>query len=124
MKPNQLPFNSYKNPPYSLSAQDDFSKASLFNQYFYSAFSTSRLDLPDDVIIINSSIDNHLVSVSIAGDEVLEILNSFDPQKSTGIDGIGPKILKHCALSLYKPLYFLFTLSLRIPTDWPGTLTP
>ena len=49
---------------------------------------------------------------------MLEILNSFDPQKSTGIDGIGPKILKHCALSLYKPLYFLFTLSLRIPTDW------
>ena len=37
------------------------------------------------------------------------------------IDGIGPNILKHCALSLCKPLHFLFTLTLQkhqLPIDW------
>jgi len=41
---------------------------------------------------IDSSVDNHLVSVFISEDKVLEALNSLDPQKSTGIDGIGPKV--------------------------------
>ena len=38
-----------------------------------------------------------------------------------GIDGIGPKILKRCALALYKPLHHLFLLSLSqhsLPSDW------
>ena len=38
-----------------------------------------------------------------------------------GIDGIGPKVLKHCALALYKPLHHLFLLSLSqhfLPTEW------
>ena len=52
---------------------------------------------------------------------MLEVLNSLDPSKSTGIDGIGPKVLKHCALSLCKPLHFLFTLTLQkhlLLIDW------
>jgi len=96
----------------SSSAQDNFSKATLFNHYFHSVFTPCKLDLPDNIHTIDSSIDNHLVSVFILEDEVLETLNSLDPQKSTGIDGIRPKV-KHCALSLYKPLHFLFMLSLR-----------
>ena len=44
---------------------------------------------------------------------MLKVLNSLDPSKSTRIDGIGPKVLKHCALSLCKPLHFLFTLTLQ-----------
>ena len=42
-------------------------------------------------------------------------------RKATGCDGIGPKILKTCASSLYKPLHYLFTKSLQycqMPTDW------
>ena len=38
-----------------------------------------------------------------------------------GIDGIGPKILKYCSLSLYKPLHHLFSLCLSqhcIPEQW------
>ena len=41
--------------------------------------------------------------------------------KATGMDGIGPKILKNCALSLYQPLCHLFNISLstcQIPHDW------
>ena len=38
-----------------------------------------------------------------------------------GIDGIGPRLLKHCALALYQPLHHLFTLSLvqhYLPQEW------
>ena len=63
-----------------------------------------------DVNNIASLVDNYLVSISISEAEVLKVLNSLSPNKSAGIDGIGPKVLKHCALYLNKPLHFLFTL--------------
>ena len=45
----------------------------------------------------------------------------LDSNKATGIDSIGPKILKNCALSLYQPLCHLFNVSLStgcIPHEW------
>ena len=45
----------------------------------------------------------------------------LDPNKATGIDGIGPKILKYYAMSLFHPLCYLFNLSLSsgtIPSEW------
>ena len=38
-----------------------------------------------------------------------------------GIDGIGPGLLKSCALALYEPLFHLFKCSLslhQIPAEW------
>ena len=38
-----------------------------------------------------------------------------------GIDGIGPKLLKHCGLALYKSIQHLFMLSIShhyVPEDW------
>ena len=38
-----------------------------------------------------------------------------------GNDGISPKLLKQCALSLYQPLHYLFSLSLSqsyLPLEW------
>jgi len=37
----------------------------------------------------------------------LDVLEALDLSKATGIDGIVPKI---CALALYKPLHYLFTI--------------
>ena len=45
----------------------------------------------------------------------------LDPNKATGIDNIGPKILKYCAFALTRPLCHLFNLSLAsgvIPQEW------
>ena len=59
--------------------------------------------------------------------EVYEALSSLDPNKASGIDDIPPRILqliKLCADALYRPLYNLFTISLRygiIPTGWKYT---
>ena len=41
--------------------------------------------------------------------------------KAKGCDGISPKLLRHCALALYQPLYHLFSISLSqhfLPADW------
>ena len=38
--------------------------------------------------------------------------------KAMGIDGIGPKILKHCALALFKPIHHLSITKHCLPTEW------
>ena len=38
-----------------------------------------------------------------------------------GIDNIGPKLLRNCALALYLPIHHLFTSSLGtgvVPSEW------
>ena len=49
------------------------------------------------------------------------VLTSLDPTKSSGTDGIGPKLLKVGAIALYIPLHHLFKLCLSkcsIPSEW------
>ena len=53
--------------------------------------------------------------------DVYDALSSLDVSKAAGCDGISPKLLKHCALPLYQPLYHLFSLSLSqhyVPHEW------
>ena len=48
-------------------------------------------------------------------------LTSLEPNKAFGIDSIGSNILKVCAPLLYKPLHYLFTLSIhqcKLPSEW------
>ncbi|MCG8625254.1 MAG: hypothetical protein MJE68_25055, partial [Proteobacteria bacterium] len=59
---------------------------------------------------------------------MFDALSSLDPTKSSGCDGIGSKLIKHCALALYSPLHHLFSVSLskqRIPHEWKcHSITP
>ena len=56
--------------------------------------------------------------------ENTNLLNKFfysDASKAAGINGIGPKMLKNCALLLCYPLCLLFTKCFEqctIPTEW------
>ena len=99
---------------------NDECKAKLFNQYFFSVFTSTPCKH-----------SNHVEDSSICADSLsslvfteAEVYNAFmylDPNKATGIDGIGPKILKYCAMSLFRPLCHLFNLSLSsgtIPSEW------
>ena len=64
---------------------------------------------------------NSLSDIGISELDVFEILSTLDASKAMGFDGIGPKVLKHCALALCKPLHHLFLLSLSqhyLPSDW------
>ena len=59
--------------------------------------------------------------LQLSEEDVLEALNSLDPDKSSGIDFIGPRVLNKCAYPLCGPLHHLFSTSLckhTIPYDW------
>ena len=69
--------------------------------------------LPQPAIAINNTTISHL--------DVLKGLQSLDTSKSMGIDGIGPKLLKSCAVALYVPIHHVFSLSITnhvIPSEW------
>ena len=74
----------------------------------------------NDDVTVDTSVRQHLVSINISEEDILEALNSLDPDKSSGIDTIGPRVLKKCAYSLCGPLHYLFSTSLSnhtIPSD-------
>ena len=103
----------------SSNAALDGDKASMFNTFFHSVFTRSLFRLPplDELPIPDSTITD----ISISESDVHEALSSLNTTKAMGIDGIGPKLLKHCALALYKPIHHLFMLSIShfyVPKDW------
>ena len=103
----------------SSTATSDFEKATLFNTYFYSVFTNSSFLLPQmDMLPLPQSI---LSDISISEYDVYTALASLDPQQSMGIDGIGPKVFKWCALALHKPFHHLFLLTFsqnHLPEEW------
>ena len=91
----------------------------MFNTFFHSVFMHSLFSLPplDELPIPDSTITD----ISISESDVHKALSSLNTTKAMGIDGIGPKLLKHCALALYKPIHHLFMLSIShfyVPKDW------
>ena len=74
-------------------------KALLFNQYFNSVFTKSHFPLPqfNDTSETPSRLDHITFSVS----DVFTALCSLDPSMAMEIDGIGPKVLKYCAILIY-----------------------
>ena len=92
----------------STQACNDLVSANLFNSYFHSVFSRSTFCLPHlyEMPTPTSALNNIFITES----EVYNALISLDPNKSKGPDGIGPKILKHCALTIYQPIHHLFVI--------------
>jgi len=102
-------------------ATNDKHKASMFNNYFYSVFTTTDINQPPPSEPLDTSTQQHLISIDISVEETLNALNSLDPHKAVGIDGIGPTFLRNCAPFLCRPLQYLFNLTLRkhvIPLEW------
>jgi len=70
---------------------------------------------------MDTNINQQIVSVRISEHDTFQALNSPNPCKAVGIDDIGPKVLKGCAISLYKPFHYLCNLILQqhnLPTEW------
>ena len=100
-------------------ACNDQEKAQLFNNYFYSVFS-SDITTPVSESALSTS-TSMLQDIEITESEVLTILSSLDGNKTPGIDNISPIVYKCCALSLLKPICHLFAVSLssgNIPSQW------
>ena len=93
--------------------------AQLFNEYFHSIFNTTVFELPPVNLFTRP---NHFIGdITMSATDVYEALVALNPSKSMGYDGIGPHLLKFCALPLHEPLHHLFLLSLSqhyLPQDW------
>ncbi len=83
------------------TATEDHEKVTLFNKYFFSVFTSSSYCLPsmEDSTTPGAAITN----IDMSDTEVYQALAALDPSKSSGIDGIGPNVLKHGALALNTP---------------------
>ena len=108
------------------NATSDTDKAELFNTFFHSVFTGSSFSLPDMSTLPMPP--SCLCTISFTDSEVFDALSSLDPTKSSGCDGIGSKLIKHCAIALYLPLHHLFSVSLSkqcIPHEWKcHSITP
>ena len=98
-------------------ATTDEKKANLFNEYFFSvcSHSSSYPSIPPTSTIPSLSV------IDFSPSDVYSTLSGLDLSKTMGVDGIGPQILKFCALALYEPLHHLFCTSLTsavIPSEW------
>ena len=102
----------------STSASTDVGKANLFNEYSFSIFkSYSSLPCLNDQL----SDTNIMSEVTSTEHDVYTALVTLDATNVTGPDEIAPIVLKSCADDLYKPLYYLCSLSLQhgdIPCSW------
>ena len=82
----------------------------FIQQFLFSVFNneSSTINL-DSIPLLSRTLSN----INFSESDVYNALTSLQSNKATGIDGIDPSILKACAPLLYKPLHYLFTLSIR-----------
>ena len=98
---------------------DDKDKAATFNSFFSSVF-TSEPDGPMPEFN-DRNYDSPLDNIEITPDEVEKKLNKLNPSKSTGPDGIHPRILREISNNIAPPLANIFTTSIQtgtLPDDW------
>ena len=99
---------------------DDKDKALLLNDYFASQ---TQLDLSTEQTLPNLHARSvpALDTIQVNEREVLSLINSLDPNKSTGPDEIPTKWLKFAAVLISEPMTKLFNKSLSegiFPNTW------
>jgi hypothetical protein len=93
-------------------------KAEVLSEYFSSVFTEEK---PGHWNLPPSTSPNIQDEVEFTVQEVEELLQDIDPEKSLGPDKIHPKVLKEARSQLARPLTLLFNKSFNegeIPTDW------
>ena len=108
------------------SASDPAEKASLFNEFFSSVFTSTSADHVTSRNDVTHS--DLLMSMSTSALEVQKILAKLDVNKATGADNIPVRILKERFRELSHPLSTLFKMSFRlgvVPQEWErANITP
>ena len=93
-------------------------KADLFNEYFFSVYSTCS-SYPAPLSLPSYSVS--LSEIDISPFELLQAVSELNPSMAMGADGFGPRVLKSCSVASYERLCHLFCVSLQstsIPSDW------
>ena len=97
--------------------------ANIFNEYFnnIASYFTEDCDTPFEMLENVTESDSQFLFSDIDEEFVIKELQSLESEKSYGIDGIHPKLLKLAANQIAKPLTVLFNCSLKtgqIPIDF------
>ena len=92
--------------------------AEEINMHFSSVF-TSSLPVPETKF--NGSEGERLGQLVVTPEVVASKINKMKENKSPGVDGISPKILKETVAQMSTPLAHVFNMSLQegiVPLEW------
>ena len=99
---------------------DNSKKANMFNDFFLSHnnIDDAYAELPSED---HDNINVELNEIIASEEEVHDLIQNLNPNKSTGSDGISPRLLKAAGVSIVPSLTRLINLSLslnRVPDMW------
>lgn len=108
---------------------DDKKRADIFNEYFATVFTTEdKSNIPEPEQVFLGSVTDELVDIKITPEMVRSKLDELNVNKSSGPDGLHPKLLYEIKNEVAKPLAELFILSLEsgtVPLEWKlAVVTP
>ena len=100
------------------SVVDYPTKAETFNNYFVSQFNPHNAG--DEVLYLPSRTPHGLLSIIFSQKKILTI-RALDSNKSSGWDGVFPRMIRICGSSITKPLLIIFETCIRegiFPNMW------
>ena len=105
-------------------AISDKEKAELLNGYFASIGESQAKKLPRPTVPIQTlytKVTPTIDSIDITQETVKKYIETLNPQKATGPDGISPRLLKLAGQSVTAPLTVIFNQSFHeasVPSTW------
>ena len=108
-----------------LLISDWFQMAEVLNEYFSSVFTTENISsFPVQFTKFEGNTSEHLGQLFVTPEMIAKKIKKMKDNKSPGVDGIPPKLLKEIIEQISAPLA-LFNLSLEegiVPSEWRQTL--
>ena len=96
--------------------------AEVLNEYFSSVFTTEDISsLPVPLTKFEGNKSEHLGQLFVTPEMIAKKIKKMKDNKSPGVDGIPPKLLKEIVDQISTPLANLFNLSLEegiVPSEW------
>ena len=107
---------------------DGFQMAEVLNEYFSSVFTIEDISsLPVPFTKFESNKSEHLGQLFVTPEMIAKKIKKMKDNKSPGVDGIPPILLKEIVEQISTPLAKLFNLSLEgiVPSEWKeANITP
>ena len=101
---------------------DGFQMAEVLNKYFSSVFTTADISsLPVPFTKFEGNKSEHLGQLFVTSEMIANKIKKIKDNKSPGVDGIPPTLLKEIVEQISTPLGNLFNLSLEegiVPSEW------
>ena len=103
--------------------------AEVLNEYFSSVFTTEDIStLPVPFTKFEGNKSKYLGQLFVTPERIAKKIKKMKDNKSPGVDGIPPKLLKEIVEQISTPLAKLFNLSLEegiVPSEWKeANITP